>query len=68
MKHCLSCLIYYFLNVQILTSVQVLKLTSVTPTPGVPTLKDHTTVAASGALTGTARTAQVKRHPGISRL
>lgn len=41
-------------------SVRVLKPTTVTPTPGVQTLKVRTAVAVFGALTGTAKTAQVK--------
>jgi len=47
-------------NVQILTSALVLQPTSVTLMPGVQTLKVLTAVAVSGALKGTAKTAQVK--------
>ena len=41
-------------------SVLVLQPTSVTPTPGVQTLKGLTAVAVSGALKGMVKTAQVK--------
>ena len=54
--------LYFFpSNVQILMSALVLEPTSVTPMPGVQTLKVLTAAAVSGALKGTAKTVQVKK-------
>ena len=47
----------YFL--QILTSVQTLKETNVTPTPCVPTLKDRMSAAVKGDILEMVKTAQV---------